>query len=91
MVSKLFEGAVGNQPDDPKSCVERIVDVVKSEGLAAGKPVPTAIPLGSDAYLTVKKRAEAVLKMCEEWEVVSRSIDFPGPRQGVFTNIEYLT
>ena len=67
----------GNQPGDPRKLVERIIDVVKSEGMAAGKPIPQRLPIGPDAMATIKKKCEATLKLCNEWEdlIISTNLD----------------
>ena len=39
-------GAIdGNQSGDSISCAERMKDVVKSEGMAVGRPTPRRLPL----------------------------------------------
>ena len=67
----------GNQPGDPRKLVERIIDVVKSEGMAAGKSIPQRLPIGRDSMATIKKKCEDTLKLCEEWEdlIVSTDIE----------------
>ncbi|RDW62120.1 hypothetical protein BP6252_11553 [Coleophoma cylindrospora] len=72
----------GNEPGDPQKCAERIVDVMKGEGMASGKPMPSQVPLGSDALATIKETCEAMLKTCEEWKDLIKSTDFEGPKQG---------
>lgn len=75
----------GNQPGDPRKLVERIIDVVKSEGMAAGKPIPQRLPIGRDAMATIKKKCEATLKLCEEWEnlIISTDLEVSEQAQGV--------
>ena len=68
----------GKQPGDPRKLVERIIDVVKSEGMAAGKPIPQRLPIGRDAMAAIKKKCEATLKLCEEWESLITSTDIEG-------------
>lgn len=83
-----FEGiavaVTGNQPGDPKKGVERMIDVLKSEGMAKGKEVPLRIPIGADAHQVVREKAMAALKACDEWEALSNSTDFEGPKQGLW-------
>ncbi|MCJ1455504.1 hypothetical protein MMC28_005859 [Mycoblastus sanguinarius] len=78
-ISKAIAGFVAatnnNQPGDPRKLVERIIDVVKSEGMAAGRPIPQRLPIGRDAMATIKKKCEATLKLCEEWETLITSTD----------------
>ena len=65
----------GNQPGDPKKAVERMVDVLKSEGMAAGRTMPPRMPLGPDALAGVRAKCEATLKICDEWEGLIGSTD----------------
>ena len=88
-LGKMAATISGNAPGDPEKCVSRMIDVIKSEGLAAGKPTPLIVPMGSDAYLSIKKNAEKTLRICEEWKEISQSVDFPGPRRGFFVDKEY--
>lgn len=55
---------------------------MKGEGMASGKPMPSQIPLSSDALVTIKETCEAMLKTCEEWKDLIESTDFEGPKQG---------
>jgi hypothetical protein len=72
----------GNQPGDPKRGVERMMDVLKSEGMAKGKPVPLRIPIGEDAWQILRAKAAETLKVWDEWKALATSTDFPGPKQG---------
>lgn len=78
-ISKAIEGFVAatnnNQPGDPRKLVERIIDVIKSEGMAAGKPIPPRLPIRRDAMTTMRKKHEATLKLCEDWEALITSTD----------------
>jgi hypothetical protein len=71
----------GNQPGDPRKGAERMIDVLKQEGRASGKAIPKRIPIGPDAAQAVKETCLATLKVCEEWEELSASTDFEGPKQ----------
>jgi len=66
----------GNQPGDPSKAVERMIDVVRGEGMAAGKDLPKMLPLGSDAMAVIKKKCLETLEICKEWEAVVNSTDF---------------
>ncbi len=62
-------GAVdGNQRGDSAKCVERMIDVVKSEGMAAGRPIPKRLPLGPDAMEIMRTKCLETLQMCDEWK-----------------------
>lgn len=66
----------GKQPGDPLKGVEVMVDVVRGEGTAVGKPFPLALSLGSDCYAVVKTESEKALEQGELWKEVSQSTDF---------------
>lgn len=69
----------GKQPGDPKKGVEVVLDVVRGEGLAAGKPFPTSLALGSDCYSIIKVELDKSGARLEEWSEVSKSTDFAQP------------
>ena len=50
------EAIDGNQRGDSVKCVERVIDVVKSEGMAAGRSMPKRLPLGSDTMEFVRAK-----------------------------------
>ncbi len=64
------------QPGDPKKAVEVIVDVVRGEGVAKGRDMPSFLLLGSDAFAMTQAELKRVMKMQEEWANVSKSTDF---------------
>ncbi|KAG6818670.1 hypothetical protein H0H93_002997 [Arthromyces matolae] len=64
------------QPGDPKKGVEVMIDVVRGEGQAKGKPFPTVLELGSDCYTSTKAVCENMLTSLEEWKEVTFSTDF---------------
>lgn len=66
----------GNQPGDPKKGVQVIVDVIRGEGVAAGKEWPRSLCLGSDCHATVKAESEKTLARLEEWKEASFATDF---------------
>jgi len=71
----LFKSIDGKQPGDPIKGVERIVDVVKSQGLAKGKELPPTLALGSDAVAYIRQKCQEQLRLLDEWEEVSSSTD----------------
>lgn len=66
----------GKQQGDPEKGVERIIDVVRQEGLASGRGVPSKLFLGPDAMANVRKKCEETLEMVKKWEDVSSSTNF---------------
>ncbi|KAL0574491.1 hypothetical protein V5O48_007466 [Marasmius crinis-equi] len=67
----------GKQPGNPRNGVEVILDIVRGEGVAKGKPAPLNIQLGSDCYDTAKQHCEKALSNLAEWKDASFSTDFP--------------
>jgi len=66
----------GKQPGNPAEGVRVIVDVVRGEGDAAGKPFPTSLVLGSDALNVARTVSKDALTHLNEWQTVSVSTDF---------------
>lgn len=77
MLLTLLKKNDGHQLGDPKAGVERMIDVIKGEGMAEGKPMPARLPLGTDALAIVRAKCRDTLKICDEWEEVIKSTDFP--------------
>ena len=65
----------GKEPGDPKKAVDRMMNVVKGDGLAKGKDLPVRMPLGRDGLKIVQDNCLATLKLCEEWNDVITSTD----------------
>ncbi|KAJ4356848.1 uncharacterized protein N0V89_004885 [Didymosphaeria variabile] len=75
-VAQFVQSINGHQPGDPEKAVRIIIDVVKEEGVAQGKPLPERLPLGPDCLTTLRKKAVSNLTICNEWEDVIRSTNF---------------
>lgn len=69
------EGVKSNEPGDPDKGVDRMIEIIKGTGVAAGRTVPLRVPLGSDGWGKVHDKCVETLKICEEWEDVARSTD----------------
>lgn len=68
-----FANQNGKQPGDALKAMEAVVEVVKGEGRAAGKPWPLWIVLGTDAEEDLRVHCEQRLKNLDEWCDVTRS------------------
>lgn len=53
-----------------------VVDVVRGEGVAKGRPWPGYLILGEDAENDVRTKCSKVLKVLDEWVDVSRGVNF---------------
>lgn len=69
-----YGGQHGKQPGDPVKAMNAIVDVVRGEGLAAGKKMPLWLLLGVDAEQNLRDRMAERTKNMEEWVEVTRSV-----------------
>ncbi|CAL1706817.1 unnamed protein product [Somion occarium] len=67
----------GKQPGDPKKGVEVMIDIIKGEGVAAGREFPTVVAIGSDSYDVVKSVCNTTLQRLEDWKDVTVSTDYP--------------
>ena len=69
--NKLYQAGVGAlhhaQPDDPRRATDRIVDMVRSEGKAAGKSIPLRFPVGADAVEKIRDNCSKKMQICDEW------------------------
>jgi len=70
---KSFPEAVTGDPD---KAAEAIVDVVRGEGVAKGRPWPEYLFLGEDAEVGVREKCAKVLKVLDEWLDVTRNVHF---------------
>ena len=76
-VKKFIQATHNNQPGDTKKAVERMIDVVKGEGMAKGQggQFPVRMPLGTDGLMAVREKCLATLRVCEEWKEIITSTD----------------
>lgn len=68
-----------NENGDPMKGVARMIDVLTSTGMAAGKDLPLRMPLGTDALECVRNKCRATLQICDEWEDFIVSTDASEP------------
>ncbi len=66
----------GKQLGNPEKGAEVIVDVIRGEGVAAGKKIPPYVALGSDTYRIENDILDSSKKILEEWKDVAYSTDF---------------
>ncbi|KAF8204356.1 hypothetical protein K438DRAFT_1964702 [Mycena galopus ATCC 62051] len=72
-------GFISNAPPpagDPVRAMRAVVDIVKGEGVAAGKPWPTYLVLGRDAEKAILSKTEKLKTHLEEWTEVVRGVEF---------------
>jgi hypothetical protein len=78
----MLEAFNDQQPGDPKKAAERIVDIVRREGLAAGKETPPRLPLGPDGLQQLKNKCLSTLKILDDWEQLITSTNLDGKWEG---------
>jgi hypothetical protein len=64
------------QKGDPDKAMEAVVDVVRGEGKAKGRPWPLYLALGDDADEGIRQKSTKLLKHVDEWGDVIRSVNF---------------
>jgi NAD(P)-dependent dehydrogenase (short-subunit alcohol dehydrogenase family) len=69
-------------PGDLARVAPRIVDVVKREGPAAGRPWAVRVVLGSDAHAAIAQKVREVAGLLEGWKDVSYSTDSDAHKGG---------
>lgn len=72
------------QPGDPDKAAERLVDGVKGQGGALGRPMPTRLVLGADAIQAIRNKCQTLLKVCDEWEEFGSDLNYEGVVTGGF-------
>ncbi|KAJ4171095.1 hypothetical protein NW754_007239 [Fusarium falciforme] len=87
LVTKFATNPEVHMPGDVTKGANAIVDVVKGEGLAAGKTWAVRVALGSDGLGLARQRCEEQLKLIDAWEDLSSSTDREGA-DGSLTNKE---
>ena len=55
--------------------MEVVVDIVRGEGVAKGKPWPGLLVLGEDADHDVRRKCEMTLRTLDEWKDVSTNLN----------------
>ena len=63
----------GKQPGDATKAMKAVIDTVKGEGLAAGKPWPLWLVLGRDAEEDLRTHCTQRLQNLDQWQEVARS------------------
>lgn len=77
--AKRFASVPGNEKGDPVKAMEVVVDVVRGEGVAKGKPWPGLLVLGEDSERDVRNKCQATLQMLDTWGDVAKSVNLDVP------------
>ncbi|KAJ7472352.1 hypothetical protein B0H11DRAFT_1351998 [Mycena galericulata] len=71
-----FNAVSGTEKGDPAKAMEAVVDVVRGEGAARGRPWPGMLVLGEDAENDLRAKTKRVLDNLDEWSDVIRGVNF---------------
>jgi hypothetical protein len=69
-VEALLKVSDGKQKGGPKKVARRIFYLVKSEWMAAGRPMQKRLLLGNNSLKTIREKCIKTLSLCAEWEEV---------------------
>ena len=83
-VREGFKQADHTQPGDPNKAADRLVDGVKGQGGAEGRPMPARLVIGSDAIQAIRNNCKKLLKVCDEWEEFASDTNLDGVVEGGF-------
>ncbi|KZS99901.1 NAD(P)-binding protein [Laetiporus sulphureus 93-53] len=61
---------------DPAKAMDFLVDVVRGEGKAEGRPLPPRLLLGAPTYEAARAYCERLTESMDAWEDVATSLDF---------------
>ncbi|KAF9466010.1 hypothetical protein BDZ94DRAFT_282879 [Collybia nuda] len=73
--SKIVGSFAGKEKGDPKKAMEVVVDIVRGEGVAMGKPWPGLLVLGEDAEVDVRAKSAKTLKVLDEWKEITCNVN----------------
>lgn len=76
LATQTFGSIDGTQKGDPDKAMEVVVDVVRGEGKAKGRPWPLYLALGDDADEGIREKSAKLLKHLDEWGDVIKSVSF---------------
>ena len=63
-----------NPRNDPAKGMKILVDVVRGEGCAEGKPWPLYLPLGPEAEDAIKAKVKVLQNVLDEWGSIIRDV-----------------
>lgn len=71
-----IDAARDRQKGDPAKAMEVLVDVVRDEGKAHGRPWPLYLMLGAEAEKSVNEKCEKVMGVMKAWRDMTTNLDF---------------
>jgi len=76
-----FGSVPGTQRGDPDKAMEAVVDIVRGEGVAKGRPCPRYLILGEDAEQDVRTKSHKILNALDEWRDVTCGVSYDEVQQ----------
>ncbi|KAJ7444571.1 hypothetical protein B0H11DRAFT_1825279 [Mycena galericulata] len=73
-----FNALHGTEKGDPAKAMEVVVDVVRGEGVARGRPWPGTLVLGEDAENDLRAKTKRALDNLDAWSDVIRGVSLDG-------------
>ncbi|KIY45138.1 NAD(P)-binding protein [Fistulina hepatica ATCC 64428] len=70
-----FDSMPGTEKGDPVKAMRALADVVRGEGIAAGREWPSYLVLGDDAVDHIREKCNKVLRNVDEFEDISRGVN----------------
>ncbi|KAG5727371.1 hypothetical protein E4T56_gene12054 [Termitomyces sp. T112] len=70
-----FKALTQTGQGDPAKAMEAVVDIVRGEGIAKGRPWPNLLILGEDAGRDVRNKCNKVLEALDEWKDVTCGVN----------------
>ncbi|KAF5650637.1 ketoreductase [Fusarium sp. NRRL 25303] len=71
----MFAKAFAQRTGELDKVAKVMVDIMKGEGIAAGKPWAVSIAIGSDAFDCGEQKCDEQLRLLNEWKYVSYATD----------------
>ena len=78
-IKSFFLTINGKQPNDPERGMEIVVDVVRGEGRAAGRPFPLWLALGADAVRDIRTKATRIVESIDAYQDLSVAVGYDQP------------
>ncbi|KAK0614883.1 hypothetical protein B0T17DRAFT_619732 [Bombardia bombarda] len=77
----ITSGEAPKLPGDIAKLPGAIIDVIKGEGLAKGRPFPVRVVLGPDSLDAIRQKCNEQLQLCDTWEDMTLSVMVEGRRE----------
>lgn len=84
LVGMFAANPIAHMPGDLVKAATRIVDIIKRESMATGRPWAVRLPLGSNGMHSVMQKCEEQLQLVDRWKDITCSTDRDG--QGLVTS-----